>query len=746
MAAAGQGAPADEAALHTRGLRIPFKWEVAIYLGIFLLALVMRLWGLGDRAIHHDESLHAYFSWHVFEGNGYNHNPLTHGMMIFHSTAASFFLFGDSDFSARVPEALLGSLLVVIPWLMRPRLGTVGAIAASVMLAFSPAMLYYSRFAREDIYMAFWLLGAVAFIWRFIDDGKEKFLYGAAGMLALAFTTKESTYIFAAIVGVALLAMALNDVGKWIWGRASIKEWGRPGQALVIVAGLSAPLFAAGIGFGLQKLFDLQLVAEDNTPGLQPGSPALDGSERFVAALIVAALVISAWVIGLMAYKRLWTVSFLVFSTLFVLLFSNFFTHPQGIATGIWQSLGYWIAQHDVQRGNQPWYYYFMMSSVYEFLPWLISIGTVFYYALRKPGLFLVLLVAWAVFAAVVAVVFGTVSPHWIIASALLLAAVPFMPADRFVRFLVFWSGATFLAFTVAGEKMPWLMVNVSLPLIVLAARSINDMVNAVEWRKVMRYRAWLIVPVSLVAFLFIYRLTLYRLAGGGGWTEFWKLWLYVAGIGISLFGLYLLAKRTTWRGALSMVGLVFVGLLFTFSVRTAVVTAYVNADTPRDLLIYTQTSPMLHQLVKDIEKAGALTGEREKIVVAIDTRSGFQWPWAWYLRDYSNIRYADYTSDTVVAPDDARIIIVHRDSNARVAPLLAEKYTPGRQFPHRWWFDEYASYRDLTAGEFWHSVITLADWKKSIDFFIYRFQPDKIGSEDAFVYFRKDLPVLGFE
>ena len=48
----------------------------------------------------------------------------------------------------------MGTLMVPLPYLLRGQLGRVGAFAAAVALAFGPSYLYYSRFAREDIYIA----------------------------------------------------------------------------------------------------------------------------------------------------------------------------------------------------------------------------------------------------------------------------------------------------------------------------------------------------------------------------------------------------------------------------------------------------------------------------------------------------------------------------------------------------------------------------------------------------------------
>ena len=86
-------------------------WEIAAYLTLIVLGGVMRLWDLGDQAIHHDESLHALYAWRLYAGEGYMHDPMMHGPFQFHGMALMFFLFGDSDYTARLLPALFGIAL-----------------------------------------------------------------------------------------------------------------------------------------------------------------------------------------------------------------------------------------------------------------------------------------------------------------------------------------------------------------------------------------------------------------------------------------------------------------------------------------------------------------------------------------------------------------------------------------------------------------------------------------------------------
>src|SRR5579872_2135552 len=83
--------------------------EALAYAGIILVAFILRIWDLGSRALHHDESLHAYYAWQFFVGRGYAYNPLMHGPLKFELTAFFYLLFGVSEFAARLLPAIVGT-------------------------------------------------------------------------------------------------------------------------------------------------------------------------------------------------------------------------------------------------------------------------------------------------------------------------------------------------------------------------------------------------------------------------------------------------------------------------------------------------------------------------------------------------------------------------------------------------------------------------------------------------------------
>ncbi len=97
--------------------------------------------------------------------------------------------------------AIAGVLLVTLVYALRDKLGYTGALLTAAMLAISPSFLYYSRFFRNDIYLAFFSLVFVVSAVKYIKYKNDwrRWIYVCTGALAggLAVCTKENAYIIA---------------------------------------------------------------------------------------------------------------------------------------------------------------------------------------------------------------------------------------------------------------------------------------------------------------------------------------------------------------------------------------------------------------------------------------------------------------------------------------------------------------------------------------------------------------------
>ncbi|MCB9436189.1 MAG: TIGR03663 family protein [Anaerolineales bacterium] len=180
------------------------NWEAVIYTAILILAVLSRFWDLGLRVMSHDESLHTYYSWELYEYGRFDHTPLMHGPLLFHATAFFYFLFGPSDFSARIYPALLGVALVMFPLLFRRWLGKVGAVLAAVGILISPMILYYSRYIRHDIPSMFFAMVMLYATLQYLDGEKPRrpiWIPVFSGALLLMLASKEVSFMYVAIFG-----------------------------------------------------------------------------------------------------------------------------------------------------------------------------------------------------------------------------------------------------------------------------------------------------------------------------------------------------------------------------------------------------------------------------------------------------------------------------------------------------------------------------------------------------------------
>ena len=146
--------------------------ESFYYVSIISTAFLLRILGLANKAMHHDESMHAYYSWQLSEGFGLIHNPMLHGPLQMELVSLIFNLLDDTDFTARIIYAIFGTILVGLPFLFRNKLGIWGSAFTSLFLCFSPSMLYFSRFAINDIIISVFTLFVIISICNFFDTQK----------------------------------------------------------------------------------------------------------------------------------------------------------------------------------------------------------------------------------------------------------------------------------------------------------------------------------------------------------------------------------------------------------------------------------------------------------------------------------------------------------------------------------------------------------------------------------------------
>src|SRR5436309_4122502 len=154
----------------------------------------------------------------------YHYDPLLHGPFQFHFIALVYKISqllgapdnGVNTTTVRILAATLGTLIVALPYFLRDYLGKWGAWLACFLLAVSPSMVYFSRFAREDIYMACFTLLMIVGVARYVRDRSMRWIVIAAAAFALSYATKEATFLSITIFGSFFGALLAWEIGaKW---------------------------------------------------------------------------------------------------------------------------------------------------------------------------------------------------------------------------------------------------------------------------------------------------------------------------------------------------------------------------------------------------------------------------------------------------------------------------------------------------------------------------------------------------
>ncbi|HJJ35628.1 MAG TPA: TIGR03663 family protein [Methanocorpusculum sp.] len=178
----------------------PFLRVEVILLLILILAIALRFMFLDLKLFHHDEAIHAWFSYILMSTNHYTYDPVYHGPFLYYVTAGMFSLFGATDFVGRIVPCLFGcGLIPLLYWIYRMDFINKKVVClASLFIAISPCMLYFSRFLRNDVFIIFFSLLMIAAMLAWMTRKKWYWLVLAGIAAGLGLCCKENMPIIIA--------------------------------------------------------------------------------------------------------------------------------------------------------------------------------------------------------------------------------------------------------------------------------------------------------------------------------------------------------------------------------------------------------------------------------------------------------------------------------------------------------------------------------------------------------------------
>ena len=724
---------------------IALDWEKAAYLALIVAAIATRFYRLGDRVMSHDESLHTQFAWYLYQGRGFQHSPLMHGVLRFELTAFTYWLLGDNDYTSRVPGAIMGVVAVGLMYYFRRSLGRAGALVAALLMVISPYMLYYSRYIRDEPYVVVWGLLMALCVNNYMEKRQTNYLYWLTAVTALFYATMETSFIYIAIT---MTFLGLHIAREWYsvpWPRAEYQGRYRLVINLTLIALLVA---AAAVAIHFLQTSSGTLNAEATAVPANPAEELAGSASAFAAlsvplrvaviaggvvglgVLVASALAFAGFgqevrrfpaldllvVLGIFALPQLAAfpvralgkdpldynlpaggpffstnagVTLIVVLTLFAIsaaiawwwdwrkalvgsgifygiyipLFTTFFTNGGGVATGVVGSLGYWLAQHPVQRGNQPWYYYPVITlPVYEYLP---VIGALF--------------------------ALGIGIARWLRVEDEAAAEQenPERPRETLafpvIGLFGFWSVAALVGFSAAGEKMPWLTTHITLPLILVSGWAIGRFIDATDWQAFRERRAWLVVillPLTVLSVASVFGFGQGGLLGnqppfqGSQLPQLQATAAFVSALivaAICLAAVYFLGRDVGWNNVGRLAGLSFFGLLAVLTMRTAFIATYINYDSANEFLVYAHGARGVKTVMEQVDEIAARTMDNGPLKVAYD--SDVSWPMTWYLRYYDQRSYGFYGENPTREGLNTPVVIAGPKHWSKVEALLGDRY-----------------------------------------------------------------------
>ena len=175
--------------------------------------LPLRFARLDARPMHHDEANQAVKFGALLERGEYRYDARDHhGPTLYYLTLLAAWLRGQTtlasldEWTLRGVTAVFGLATVLLLPLLSPAIGRTAVAAGALLMALSPAMVFFSRmFIQESLFAGFALAFVIA-LGRVVGGGGLRWAAAAGVAAGLAVATKETAVI---VLPAALVACAL---------------------------------------------------------------------------------------------------------------------------------------------------------------------------------------------------------------------------------------------------------------------------------------------------------------------------------------------------------------------------------------------------------------------------------------------------------------------------------------------------------------------------------------------------------
>lgn len=194
---------------------------ILIWFVILTGGALLRVVDLNARPMHTDEAVHAHKFGALLERWDYRYDPHEfHGPTLNVLTLFSAWLRGERAYwqieeaTLRLVPAVFGTLLILTPLFFVRGLGRRTVLFAGILIAFSPALVYYSRYYIQEMLLVFFTACFLGSLWQYHIRKTLRWMIFAGCFLGLMHATKE-TFVFS--------VAAAGAAAAWVAWRRKVK-------------------------------------------------------------------------------------------------------------------------------------------------------------------------------------------------------------------------------------------------------------------------------------------------------------------------------------------------------------------------------------------------------------------------------------------------------------------------------------------------------------------------------------------
>ncbi|MBN2246489.1 MAG: TIGR03663 family protein [Candidatus Aminicenantes bacterium] len=195
----------------------------ALFFLIVLAAILVRGARLDLRPMHHDEANQAVKFGLLLERGEYTYDLKDHhGPTLYYFTLPLAWISSGASFenlsetTLRLVPVLFGIGILLMLLVFKDGLGKTDKIFAGIIYAFSPVMVFFSRFFIQEMLLLFFMVGALASGWRYYCKPSSSWALVTGLFIGLMYATKETCVILFGSMAGALILIFFTDRRNFI--------------------------------------------------------------------------------------------------------------------------------------------------------------------------------------------------------------------------------------------------------------------------------------------------------------------------------------------------------------------------------------------------------------------------------------------------------------------------------------------------------------------------------------------------